>query len=84
MLLLANMRPLSAHQATVENQSPGCKQVLFSSSDSTSVRGKQVFPESQSGISSELHSRVCVCVLLSHTPLNVHMCAAVLSHLQDR
>lgn len=28
--------------------------------------------------------RVCVCVSLCHAPLNVHMCGAVLSHLQRR
>lgn len=53
------------------------------SADSLFVRGKQAIPESQSGI-RELHGQVSRCREPPCRSLNVHMCAALLSHLQDR
>lgn len=87
--MAVTVKSLPAQQVAVENPSSRRKQVLFfpphrpSSTDSLFVRGKQATPESQSGI-RELHGQVSRCREPPCRSLNVHMCAALLSHLQDR
>lgn len=66
--------PLPSQQAAVEKQSSWCKQVCFSFPDSTSVWGKQVISESQSGMRAEC---VCVCVCVTHDAVWVFACTYV-------